>query len=182
MSRIRGSNTEPELAVRRRLRAERFRFRLHARDLPGTPDIVLPRYRTVVFVHGCFWHRHPGCAFATKPTTREAFWQDKFAANVKRDQRQQRELREASWRVEVVWECELSRCPALDRLVGLSNQLRTRARYAADRHSSNRDRSDTSVPPNFDRHLKNVTIISQRVLQSSKLGVRASAAVATAMM
>jgi len=108
MSRIRARDTGPELAVRRRLHAAGFRFRLDVRDLPGRPDIVLPRYRTVVFVHGCFWHRHPGCPYAAQPKTRQEFWEQKFVSNVERDRRAQRELREVGWCVEVVWECQAS--------------------------------------------------------------------------
>ena len=108
MSRIQSGDTQPELAVRRRLHAAGFRFRLHAKELPGRPDIVLPRYRTVIFVHGCFWHRHSGCPYAAQPKTRREFWEQKFAANVERDRRAQRELVALGWRVEVVWECEVS--------------------------------------------------------------------------
>jgi len=94
MSRIRGKDTKPELVVRSLLHRMGFRFRLHRRDLPGSPDIVLPRHSTVVFVHGCFWHRHPRCKGATTPKSNADFWQDKFAANVERDKRNRRDLRE----------------------------------------------------------------------------------------
>lgn len=107
MSRIGGRNTKPELLLRSKLHREGFRFRLHARELPGRPDIVLPRYRTAIFVHGCFWHRHSGCRNATMPSTRREFWADKFEGNVERDNRNQEALRQAGWTVEVVWECEL---------------------------------------------------------------------------
>lgn len=106
MSGIGRADTTPELAVRRALHALGYRFRLHRRDLPGTPDIVLPRHRTVVFVHGCFWHRHPRCRYATTPSTRVEFWQAKFDANVARDRRVARALRQDGWRVVTVWECE----------------------------------------------------------------------------
>jgi DNA mismatch endonuclease, patch repair protein len=85
MARIRARDTQPELRVRRALHAAGFRFRLHRRGLPGTPDIVLPRFRTVIFVHGCFWHRHPGCRMASVPKTRSGFWDAKFTANVERE-------------------------------------------------------------------------------------------------
>ena len=85
-----------------------YRFRLHRKDLPGTPDIVLPKYRTVIFVHGCFLHRHPGCNYAYDPKSREEFWQQKFEANVARDARTQVALRELGWRVAIVWECEVA--------------------------------------------------------------------------
>jgi len=107
MSRIRGSNTRPELLVRSLLHRIGYRFRLHRRDLPGTPDVVLPKYKTVVFVHGCFWHRHPGCRFAYTPKSRVKFWTDKFSANVNRDARARHALEQAGWTVLVVWECEL---------------------------------------------------------------------------
>ena len=107
MAAIRGRDTTPELKVRRMLHRLGYRFRLHRRDLPGTPDIVLPRYRTVIFVHGCFWNRHPGCRFATRPRTRSGFWEEKFRQNISRDSRQQSGIAAMGWRVIVVWECEL---------------------------------------------------------------------------
>ena len=107
MAAIRGRNTSPELRVRSLLHGLGYRFRLHRRDLPGSPDIVLPRYRTVVFVHGCFWHRHPGCRYTTSPKTRADFWANKFEQNMERDERQQHQLREMGWSVMVIWECEL---------------------------------------------------------------------------
>lgn len=106
MSRIRGGDTTPEKAVRSALHRMGYRFRLRVRELPGSPDIVLPRYRTVIFVHGCFWHRHPRCSFAYTPKSRVEFWQDKFEANVARDRRTSRSLRARGWRVIVVWECQ----------------------------------------------------------------------------
>ncbi|WP_417721981.1 very short patch repair endonuclease [Salipiger sp.] len=109
MAGIGARNTRPEIALRRRMHALGFRFRLHRRDLPGTPDLVFPRHRAAVFVHGCFWHRHAGCRKASTPATRTAFWQEKFAANVARDRRVQAELIARGWRVAVVWECALGR-------------------------------------------------------------------------
>lgn len=106
MSGIRGKNTKPELIVRCHLHKAGLRFRLHAR-LPGKPDLVFPKYRAVVFVHGCFWHRHAGCRYATTPANNAAFWQDKFAANVRRDAVVRKQLRQAGWRVLVVWSCKL---------------------------------------------------------------------------
>jgi len=111
MSRIKGRNTGPELTLRSLIHRSGFRFRLHARDLPGRPDIVLPRYRTIVFVHGCFWHRHQRCKHATTPSTRQEFWQKKFDANVRRDERNRSNLEAAGWTVVVVWECELESDP-----------------------------------------------------------------------
>lgn len=109
MSRIRGKDTRPEMILRRALHAKGLRFRLHRKDLPGTPDLVLPRHNAVCFVHGCFWHRHPGCRFATTPATRPDFWQNKFRENVERDRRNIEALRAAGWRVAVIWECEIGR-------------------------------------------------------------------------
>ena len=105
MSRIQGKNTKPEMAVRRYLHGQGFRFRLHRKDLPGKPDLVLPRYRVVIFVHGCFWHRHQGCFYATSPATRKEFWRNKLNGNVQRDHLQQKALLEQGWRILVIWEC-----------------------------------------------------------------------------
>lgn len=107
MSRIKSRDTQPERAVRSMLHRLGYRFRLHRADLPGRPDIVLPRYKTVIFVNGCFWHRHEGCRFAYTPKTRIDFWQKKFSENVLRDQRAQASLVASGWKVIVVWECEL---------------------------------------------------------------------------
>ena len=113
MSRIRGSDTRPEQLVRSVLHRLGFRFRLGRRDLPGKPDIVLPKYRTVVFVHGCFWHRHAGCRYAYTPKSRTAFWQAKFRRNVERDSEVKVALEKMSWRVLYVWECETKERDAL---------------------------------------------------------------------
>lgn len=107
MSGIRGKDTKPELALRRALHARGFRFRLHSKVLDGRPDIVLPKFRAVVFVHGCFWHRHEGCRYTTTPSTRREFWQAKFTANVARDDSVIGTLLEDGWRVAIVWECAL---------------------------------------------------------------------------
>src|SRR5690348_5185571 len=106
MSGIRGRNTKPELIVRSYLHRAGLRFRLHA-NLPGKPDLVFPKYRTVVFVHGCFWHRHAGCKYAATPSSNAAFWKRKFAENVGRDEAVRKALRKAGWRVLTVWECQL---------------------------------------------------------------------------
>lgn len=120
MARIRGTNTEPELLVRRHLHARGLRFRLHDRLLPGKPDLVLPKYRAVVFVNGCFWHAHH-CQKGRIPATRSGFWREKFERNHARDVRNARELRRLGWRVLTVWECSLAstsrRVRALDILV-----------------------------------------------------------------
>ena len=112
MARIRSSNTQPELAVRRMLHAMGYRFRLHRRDMPGRPDLVLPRYGLVIFVHGCFWHQHPGCRLASNPKSRQDYWHPKLAANVARDEKNAATLRANGWRVETIWECD-ARKPAL---------------------------------------------------------------------
>ncbi len=106
MSRIRGRGTKPELIVRRIAHRLGFRYRLHRKDLPGRPDIVFPRHRAVIMVHGCFWHRHPGCKLASNPKTRESFWKSKLEENVARDRRNEAALRDLGWRVMVIWQCE----------------------------------------------------------------------------
>jgi DNA mismatch endonuclease, patch repair protein len=105
MSGIRGKDTKPEMIVRRGLHRLGFRFRLHDKSLPGKPDLVFPKYKTVVFVHGCFWHRHD-CKYFKWPKTRPNFWRDKILGNVERDQQHIRELEATGWQVLVVWECE----------------------------------------------------------------------------
>lgn len=107
MSRIRGKNSRPELALRRQLFAAGYRFRLHRGDLPGSPDIVLPKHQAAVFVHGCFWHRHDGCPKTTTPSSNVRFWQTKFISNVKRDEMAIERLVLLGWRIAVVWECAI---------------------------------------------------------------------------
>jgi DNA mismatch endonuclease (patch repair protein) len=107
MSRIRGKDTKPEMLVRQYLHARGMRYRLHTKDLPGKPDLVFSGLRTVLFVHGCFWHRHEGCRYFVVPKTRTDFWLEKIGRNVANDKRQQQELKAQGWRVLVVWECEL---------------------------------------------------------------------------
>ncbi|UWR06538.1 very short patch repair endonuclease [Ruegeria sp. B32] len=105
MSRIRGNNTKPEILLRKALHAQGFRFRVNVRRLPGSPDIVLPKWRSAIFVHGCFWHRHAGCPKAATPKSNVLFWQEKFAANVRRDAEAIQRLHDLGWRTLVVWEC-----------------------------------------------------------------------------
>ena len=109
MSAIKSKNTKPEIKVRKVLHSMGYRFRLHSKNLPGSPDIVLPKYKTVIFVHGCFWHRHhdPACALARMPKTRLEFWEPKLEANRLRDIRNKEALETAGWRVLTVWECEV---------------------------------------------------------------------------
>jgi DNA mismatch endonuclease (patch repair protein) len=106
MSGIRGKNTGPELAVRKAAHALGYRFRLHRKDLPGSPDLVFPRKNTVVFVHGCYWHRHEGCRYCYTPKSNIEFWATKFKNNIARDKRVREELEHLGWRVVTRWECE----------------------------------------------------------------------------
>ena len=107
MSGIRGKDTKPEMVLRRALHAGGFRYRLHGKGVPGRPDLILAKHRAVIFVHGCFWHRHEGCRYATTPANNAAAWQEKFAANVRRDAKVRQQLEELGWRVLVIWSCEL---------------------------------------------------------------------------
>ncbi|MBN9304821.1 MULTISPECIES: very short patch repair endonuclease [unclassified Devosia] len=111
MSRITGKDTRPERQLRSILHRAGYRFRLHASSLPGRPDIVLPKYRTAIFVNGCFWHRHEGCSKAYTPSSRTEFWTTKFDATVARDAKKSAELRRLGWNVLTVWECELQKSP-----------------------------------------------------------------------
>ena len=117
MSRIQSRNSKPELVVRSALHKAGYRFRLHRKDLPGKPDIVLPKYKTVIFVHGCYWHRHKGCKNTTTPKTNTEFWLNKFKENTKRDIRNQKALTELGWKVVIVWECEISNRDFLNNLI-----------------------------------------------------------------
>lgn len=107
MSRVGKKDTGPEKAVRSVLHKMGFRFRKNRRDLPGSPDIVLPKYKTVIFVHGCFWHRHPGCSKSGVPKSNQDFWERKFERNIDRDRNNAVELERAGWHVNVIWECQL---------------------------------------------------------------------------
>ena len=107
MSGIRAKNTKPELLLRRALHSAGLRYRLHGAALPGKPDIIFAKHQAVIFVHGCFWHRHKNCRFATNPATRPEFWESKFQANVERNSKNLHLLIEAGWRVSIVWECNL---------------------------------------------------------------------------
>lgn len=107
MAAIKGKNTKPEMHVRRFLHGRGYRYRLHVRNLPGKPDIVLKKWRALVFVNGCYWHRHSGCKMAYSPRSNTDFWEQKFADNVRRDAKNHRLLKAAGWKVIVVWECEV---------------------------------------------------------------------------
>lgn len=123
MQRISGRDTRPELIVRSVLHRLGYRFRLHVKSLPGRPDIALPRYHAIVFVHGCFWHQHRGCRFAYRPKSNITFWSEKFEQNVRRDSRNRKELRRLGWHVVVVWECQTTDRAALTRR--LATKLKT---------------------------------------------------------
>lgn len=106
MSKVRSSGTKPEVLVRKKLHSLGFRFRLKGKSLPGKPDVVLPKYKTVVFVHGCFWHHHKGCGKSKLPTSNVEFWETKIFENVRRDTKIKSQLKKLGWRVLVIWECE----------------------------------------------------------------------------
>ena len=125
MSRIRGKNTKPEILVRKGLHARGFRFRLHNKKLPGSPDIVLPKYGVAIMVNGCFWHGHKGCRYATKPKTNIEFWEAKIARNRHRDEVTTAHLEALGWTVITIWECELRTSSQLDdRLNTLAEEIR----------------------------------------------------------
>ena len=121
MSGIRGKDTKPEVAARKALFAAGYRFRLHRKDLPGSPDIVMPGRKVAIFVHGCFWHFHQGCRYAKMPATRADFWKAKLEANVERDRRAIEKLQAMGWRVLCVWECAMRDAAAA---AGLQNAMR----------------------------------------------------------
>lgn len=117
MSKIRGKDTRPEMAVRRVVYSLGYRYRLHCRDLPGTPDIVLRRLRKIIFVHGCFWHRHERCPQAYTPKSRQAFWRRKFRGTKLRDRRHLIQLKKDGWDVLIIWECELHSIKSTSRKI-----------------------------------------------------------------
>ena len=129
MARVRSKNTRPELAVRSGLHRMGFRFRLHRADLPGHPDIVLPRFKAAVFVHGCFWHGHPNCRHADRPTSNIGFWNKKIDRNISRDRTNRSALKRLGWTVVTVWECSIrSREGLRARLNQIGRDLRNRRR------------------------------------------------------
>lgn len=131
MSGIRAKNTSPEILVRKILFSAGLRFRLHRRDLPGVPDIVLPRHHVVIFVHGCFWHMHSGCKLFKLPQSNVIFWQKKLEENLKRDQKNIRKLVDLGWRVLVVWECSTKNHLLLDKLANeINSWLQSKERTA----------------------------------------------------
>lgn len=124
MSHVRGKNTKPEEAIRKYLFSKGFRYRKNDKRYPGKPDIVLPKYHTVIFVNGCFWHQHPGCKSATLPETNRDYWKAKLQRNVERDAVQIRQLEEMGWYVIILWECEISsKSKRKERLISLVNEI-----------------------------------------------------------
>jgi DNA mismatch endonuclease (patch repair protein) len=123
MAGIRGKDTKPEKAIRSALHSAGFRYRVHVSGLPGKPDIVFPKYKAVIFVHGCFWHRHLDCWWSTTPSSNAAFWADKFAQNVARDNRNVVDLKKNGWRVAIVWECTLRVQPQAEAMVAIEHWL-----------------------------------------------------------
>ena len=122
MSAIKSKNTKPEIAVRKLLHSMGYRFRLHSKDLPGSPDIVLPKYKTVIFVHGCFWHRHENCKYASNPKTRVEFWNKKFKDNILRYIKNQERLKSLGLKSKIVWECETKNIENLrDKIIDVFN-------------------------------------------------------------
>lgn len=124
MSHIRAKNTKPEVLVRQYLHAAGFRFRIHLKKLPGCPDVVLPKYRTCIFVNGCFWHGHRGCRYATRPKSNAEFWQTKIQNNIRRDELSAQALDTMGWRIITVWECELKKDRREETLRALAEQIR----------------------------------------------------------
>jgi DNA mismatch endonuclease, patch repair protein len=123
MAAVKNKNTTPEMRVRRALHSMGYRFRLHRKDLPGCPDIVLPKYRWCIFVHGCFWHQHTGCKRATLPETRKEFWENKFGKNKKRDEFAVDELKRLGWKTIIIWECETKNKGILFKIISERLQL-----------------------------------------------------------
>lgn len=137
MSKVRSSNTRPELAVRRKLHSLGFRFRLHGKNLPGKPDIVLPKHRSIVLVHGCFWHHHTACGKSKLPTSNAGFWRRKIFRNVRRDKQNISKLKRLEWRVLVIWECEIKTARYISKL---KRFLRFPSHGASGQVAANTDR------------------------------------------
>ncbi|MXR32153.1 very short patch repair endonuclease [Pseudomonas sp. PICF6] len=150
MSAIRGKDTCPEMVVRRFLHGRGYRYRIHRKDLPGKPDIVVPRLKVCIFVHGCFWHRHPGCSFATTPKTRPEFWNEKFEKNVARDLANIDALEAAGWNVLIVWECQLKKNP--ETLNRLEQELRLLSSGKASRGNAAAPSAGTYFGNIFRQH------------------------------
>lgn len=138
MALVRSRDTKPEMRVRKALHATGLRYRLHDHRLPGVPDLVFPSRRIALFVHGCFWHRHPGCAATRLPKTRQEFWKSKLTGNVARDRRQQKALKALGWAVLIIWECETKNPVALAALAEKIRGYEKPRHYLRDRHSMKR--------------------------------------------
>lgn len=123
MSLIHGKNTRPELIIRSFLHKSGYRYKVHDKNLPGIPDIVLPKYKTVIFVHGCFWHRHPGCKYAYNPKSRVEFWEAKFRNNIERDRTVRKQLKDLGWKILVIWECDISSMDSIKQKINKHIQL-----------------------------------------------------------
>lgn len=124
MSHIKSKNTKPEILVRHFLHAQGFRYRLHCKDLPGKPDIVLPKYKTVIFINGCFWHGHSECKYSSLPATNRDFWQNKISENIERDKATYDKLSTMGWRVLEVWQCQLKPKSKEETLNALIKEIR----------------------------------------------------------
>ena len=135
MALVRGRDTKPEMCVRKALHALGLRYRLHVRSLPGTPDLVFPSRGVALFVHGCFWHRHPGCAAARLPKSRLEFWEQKLAGNVERDKRNRAALEAAGWKVIEIWECETRKPEVLASLGGRIKRIEKKRARGGGRHA-----------------------------------------------
>ena len=178
MSRIRGKNTKPEILVRKGLHARGFRFRLHNKKLPGSPDIVLPKYGVAIMVNGCFWHGHKGCRYATKPKSNVEFWETKIARNKHRDEVTSAHLEALGWTVIVVWECELrGKETAEARIQTLAEEIRSagelkkqkEARRRLSRAAAKREREQMlERQAALEKELKRMFPIPQRVKIASK--------------
>ena len=125
MSRVKGKDTKPEEIVRKYLFSQGFRYRKNDKRLPGKPDIVLPKYKTVIFVNGCFWHKNEGCKYFVWPKSNSEFWKEKIESNIVRDKKQYEELKNAGWHVIIVWECELKKKQRMDTLERLVTEIQT---------------------------------------------------------
>ena len=141
MSHIKAKNTKPEVLVRQYLHAAGFRFRIHVKKLPGCPDVVLPKYRTCIFVNGCFWHGHRGCRYATRPKSNAEFWLTKIKNNIRRDELAIQTLEAMDWKVITVWECELKKERRDFTLPHLAEQIRRNGAFYASEQAQRRERN-----------------------------------------
>jgi DNA mismatch endonuclease (patch repair protein) len=124
MSRIKGKDTKPEILVRKFLFSKGFRYRIHVKDLPGKPDIVLPKYKTVIFIHGCFWHGHDGCRYFVMPKSNLEYWNNKISKNLFNDKKHNQSIIEQGWKIITIWECDLKKDKIENSLNNLLDQLR----------------------------------------------------------